>query len=104
MVGTLVIMLLHARVTSTTCALHRLLHTLQLELLVVWDPDALILRIVLVYTTHLRSTAHGRKLDASVVVRILNKALMLDHEISRTFFVPAMTSESVRMLVIMVIN
>ena len=51
LVGAVVVEWLHPR--ATVSALHRLLHALQFEFLVVRDPDALIFRIVIVDAVHL---------------------------------------------------
>ena len=95
MVRTVMIVWLHSRVTSRP-TLHRLLHILQFQLLVVRDPDSLVLLVVLIDAIHLGSTAHWWQLDCASIscIWVVCKALVLNHEIARRLvFVPAMAGE-----------
>ena len=112
MVRAMMVMWLHSRVTARP-TLHRLLHVLQFQLLVVGDPDTLVLLIVgivvvvVIDAIHLGSAAHRRQLDCAVVasVGVVRKALVLNHEISRRLIiVPAVAGKPMRMLVVVVVD
>jgi len=92
-------------VNSTGLTLHILLNTLELKFLVIWYPNALTLvgSISRFLRLHLWWT-HGWKQRVIIVVRIVDKWLMLDYKVALILIVSTMTSKSLGVFIATVIN
>ena len=82
--------------------MHLILHPLKFQFLVVGDPDAFILLIMIDFSHHLRLTAHRWQLH---LVWILDQRLMLDDEVTLgLLLLRPLTIESMRVLVVLIVN